>query len=87
MSDALFKVFLREFRLFRDAALGRLNSLEAGVAKLTVAVVELDKTVKSVPGLVDNANDQGQNMRVLDARLKVVEEDTGRKRKNGGHAR
>ncbi len=87
MSDALFKTFLREFRLFRDAALGRLNSLETRVGELTEAVVELSRTVKSVPGLVDQAVEQDTNLRVVDARLKVVEEDTGRKRKNGGSPR
>lgn len=94
MSDTLlreFRAFLREFRLFRDATLGRLSIVEVNIEKLTAAVGELGKTVESIPGLIDQAVKQDANVRVLDARLKVVEDDGhgngNGKRKNGGHAR
>ncbi len=85
-----FRAFLREFRLFRDATLGRLSIIEVNIEKLTAAVGELGKTVESIPGLVDQAIKQDANARVLEARLRVVEEDhhSGNgKRKNGGSSR
>ncbi len=85
-----FRAFLREFRLFRDATLGRLSIIEVNLEKLTAAVGELGKTVESIPGLVDQAMKQDANARVLEARLRVVEEDHhagNGKRKNGGSSR
>ncbi len=85
-----FRAFLREFRLFRDATLGRLSIIEINLEKLTAAVGGLGKTVESIPGLVDQAIKQDANARVLEARLRVVEEDHhvgNGKRKNGGQAR
>ena len=84
--DKPVRILLREFRLFRDATAGRLSSLEASVRELTLAVVELNKTVRSVPGLIDLSVETDQNMRVLEARLHVVEEELPRK-KNGGSTR
>ena len=83
------RTILREFRLFRDAALGRLSNVETRMSKVETALVELNKTVRSIPGLVDQAVRQDGNARVLDARLKVVEDDSkrGNGKRNGGHAR
>ncbi len=86
MSDQDTRILLREFKLFRDATKGRLGDIERSIRELTLAVVELNKTIRSVPGLVDNAVEADQNMRVLEARLAVVEHDLPRKR-NGGSAR
>ncbi len=83
------RTILREFRLFRDAALGRLDNVETRMSKVEAALVELNKTVRSIPGLIDKAVKQDANTRVLEARLKLVEEDTarGNGKRNGGHAR
>jgi hypothetical protein len=58
---------LREFRLFR-------SEMRTEMREMRMAIVELGRTVRSVPGLVDVAVEQGTNMAVLDARLAVVEE-------------
>lgn len=87
MSDPA-KDLLREFRLFRDAMRGEINDMRGELRAVCEAVIELNKTVRSVPGLIDVANEQDQHARALEARLRVVEEDQDRQRKrNGGSPR
>ncbi len=68
---------LHEFRAFRSEMRIRLD-------ELTAAVVEVGRTVRSIPGLVDAAQEQGTNLAVLEARLSVVEDE---KAGNGGSPR
>jgi len=68
---------LNEFRAFR-------NEVRTEMHEMRAAIVELGRTIRSVPGLVDNAHQVGTNVAVLEARLAVIEEEQAG---NGGPTR